>query len=90
MLVVGRPKGYNTVIQNNPKINAPHDPFLKTKITALQYYKEWTQRKPMISATTGSNLNYQRVVFVDVIQASTSLLKNGIYTSIALNLLHEN
>ena len=62
---------------------------LKTTNTQLPSCNKWTQRKPFISATTGSNLEDQRVVICKVMQAYTKIYgTNGcIYTPIAPKLL---
>ena len=72
-LVVGGPKTYDTMVQDYPEINTSQDPTLKIMTTKLPSYKIWTRRKPLVSATTGSNLEHQRMVIRKVMQAHTKL-----------------
>ena len=86
--MVGGPKSYDTMVQDNPKINVPHNPALKTIITKLTRYEKRTRRKPLVSATTDSNLEHQRVSFRKVMPASAKLIEEWrIYVPIAPKLL---
>ena len=70
-LVISGLKTYNTMVQNNPWKNICYDPALKTIQTKLLRYKKWTRRNSLISATTGSNLEHQRVIYDKVMHCAT-------------------